>query len=144
MVGSASGQTLAAPFDGSYTVQDLGQVAGVPDSLGGIAFKAGTTDRLLIGGQANDAAGALYEIGLVRDATGHIVGFSGAATRFADAAYNDGGVTYGPGGVLFLARWPQNELGQTKPGSAVTDKVISLTALGENAQAPSETAAPRS
>jgi hypothetical protein len=126
----ASAQTLAAPFDGTYSVHDLGQVPGVPDSLGGLTLKAGTTDRLLIGGQANDAAGALYEVGLVRDASGHIVGFSGAATRFADAAYNDGGVTYGPGGVLFLARWPQNELGQTKPGSAITDKVISLTALG--------------
>ena len=48
----------------------------------------------------------------------------------ADAAYNDGGVTYGPGGVLFLARWPQNELGQNRPGSAITDKVIPLTPLG--------------
>ena len=38
----------------------------------------------------------------MRDASGHIVGFSGTATRFADAANNDGGVTYGPGGVLFL------------------------------------------
>ena len=79
----ASGQTLVAPFDGSYTVQDLGQVPGVPDSLGGLTLKAGTTDRLLIGGQANDAAGALYEIGVVRDGAGHIVGFSGSATRFA-------------------------------------------------------------
>ena len=128
--GSASGQTPVAPFDGSYTVHDLGQVPGVPDSLGGVTFKAGTTDRLLIGGQANAAAGALYEVGVVRDASGHIIGFSGTATRFADAAYNDGGVTYGPGGVLFLARWPQNELGQTKPGSAITDKVIPLTPLG--------------
>ena len=128
--GSASAQTLAAPFDGSYSVQDLGQVPGVPDSLGGLTFKTGTTDRLLIGGQANDAAGALYEIGVVRDGAGHIVGFTGAATRFADAANNDGGVTYGPGGVLFLARWPLNELGQTKPGSTITDKIVPLTPLG--------------
>ena len=126
----AAGQTLNAPFSGSYSVQDLGQVPGVPDRLGGLTLKAGTTDRLLIGGQANDPAGALYEVGLVRDASGHIVGFSGPATRFADAAFNDGGVTYGPGGVLFLARWPENELGQTKPGSAITDKVIDLTPLG--------------
>ena len=48
----------------------------------------------------------------------------------ADAAYNDGGVTYGPGGVLFLARWPNNELGQTKPGSAITDKIIPLGPFG--------------
>ena len=128
--GVASGQTLVAPFDGSYTVHDLGQVPGVPDSLGGLTLKAGTTDRLLIGGGANDAAGALYEVGVVRDGSGHIVGFSGSATRFADAANNDGGVTYGPGGVLFLARWPLNELGQTKPGSAITDKIIALTPLG--------------
>ena len=130
MAAPAAGQTLNAPFDGAYSVQDLGQVPGVPDRLGGLTLKAGTTDRLLIGGEANDAPGALYEVGLVRDGAGHIVGFSGTATRFADAAYNDGGVTYGPGGVLFLARWPQNELGQTKPGSAITDKVISLTPLG--------------
>jgi hypothetical protein len=126
----AAAQTLNAPFAGAYTVQDLGQVPGVPDRLGGLTLKAGTTDRLLIGGQANDASGALYEVGLVRDAAGHIIGFSGPATRFADAAYNDGGVTYGPGGVLFLARWPENELGQTKPGSAITDKIVSLTPLG--------------
>ena len=59
---------------------------------------------------------------MVRDGAGHIAGFSGPATRVADAAYNDGGFTYGPGGVLFLARWPQNELGQIRPGSAVTDR----------------------
>ena len=37
---------------------------------------------------------------------------------------------YGPGGVLFLARWPNNELGQTKPGSVITDKIVNLAALG--------------
>ena len=124
----ASAQRLQAPFAGSYSVHDLGTPAGVADRLGGLTFKAGTTDRLLIGGAANDANGALYEIGVVRDGSGHIVGFSGTATRFADAAYNDGGVTYGPGGVLFLARWPLNELGQIGPSGAT--KVISLTPLG--------------
>jgi hypothetical protein len=129
-VESASAQQLVAPFAGSYTVHDIGTPPGVADRLGGLTFKAGTTDRLLIGGAANGASGALYEIGVVRDGAGHIAGFSGTATRFADAAYNDGGVTYGPGGVLFLARWPQNELGQTKPGSAITDKIVPLTPLG--------------
>jgi hypothetical protein len=126
----ASAQQLIAPFDASYTVHDLGTPPGVPDRLGGLTLKAGTPDRLLIGGEANAATGALYEIGLLRDASGHIVGFSGPAARFADAAYNDGGVTYGPGGVLFLARWPQNELGQTRAGSTATDKVIPLAPFG--------------
>ena len=126
----AFAQQVQAPFNGSYTVTDIGSPAGVPPSLGGLTLKAGTTDRLLIGGSANGVAGALYEIGVVRDGSGHITGFSGAATRFADAAYNDGGVLYGPGGVLFLARWPQNELGQIRAGSVTTDKVIPLTPLG--------------
>ena len=121
------------PFDSAYTVTDLGPPPGVPARLGGLTLKAGTSDRLLIGGQANEAGGALYEIGLVRDAAGHITGFSGSAVRFADAANNDGGVVYGPGGVLFLARWPNNELGQTRPGSTATDKIVPLTPLGVTA-----------
>ena len=130
MAPPAVAQQIQPPFNGSYTVRDIGSPPGVPASLGGLTLKAGATDRLLIGGAANGATGALYEIGLVRDGSGHITGFSGTATRYGDAAYNDGGVTYGPGGVLFLARWPQNELGQMKPGSRITDKIVPLTPLG--------------
>jgi len=127
---AASAQVLAPPFDGTYSLSDIGTPAGVPSQLGGLTLKQGTTDRLLIGGGANGADGALYEIGVIRDGGGHITGFSGTAVRVADAAFNDGGVTYGPGGVLFLARWPSNQLGQTKPGSAITDKIIDLGPLG--------------
>jgi hypothetical protein len=133
----ASGQAaLAPPFDSAYSLTDIGAPPGVPPRLGGLTLKAGTTDRLLIGGEANDETGALYEIGVTRDIAGHITGFSGIATRFADAAFNDGGVTYvpedipGPDDVLFLARWPNNELGQTRTGSSTTDKVIDLGPLG--------------
>ena len=121
---------LGAPFAGSYSIADLGPPPGVPTRLGGLTLKAGTTDRLLIGGEADGATGALYEVGLRRNSSGHITGFTGTAKRFADAAYNDGGVAYGPGNVLFLARWPTNELGQTKPGSSITDKVIDVAPLG--------------
>jgi hypothetical protein len=126
-------QDVQPPFDSAYSVTDLGPPPGVPARLGGLTLKAGTTDRLLIGGLANEPGGALYEIGLVRDADGHITGFSDTAVRFADAANNDGGVVYGPGGVLFLARWENNELGQTRPGSTTTDKIINLAALGVTA-----------
>lgn len=134
---AASGQaSLASPFDTSYALTDIGSPPGVPARLGGLTFKAGATDRLLIGGDANESSGALWEVGVTRDASGHVNGFTGTATRFADAAFNDGGVTYGPGGVLFLARWDTilggngNRLGQTKPGSTITDKVIDLGPLG--------------
>jgi hypothetical protein len=126
----ANAQDLEPPFAASYSLSDLGPPPGVPTRLGGLTLKAGTTDRLLIGGEADGASGALYEIGVVRGAGGHITGFSGTATRYADAAYNDGGVTYGPGNVLFLARWPTNELGQTKPGSRITDKITDVTPFG--------------
>jgi hypothetical protein len=118
---------VAAPYDTDYTAVSLGSVPGVPTSYGGLTFKAGDPHTILIGGAANQAAGALYEIGVARDGENHITGFVGTAERYADAPYNDGGVTYGPGGVLFLARWPVNELGQLEPGSTTTDKVISLT-----------------
>jgi hypothetical protein len=118
--------TLVPPFTSSYSVNVLQTPPGVPTRLGGLTLKAGTTDRLLLGGEANSANGALYEVTVARNPQGHISGFVGTATRYADAAYNDGGIVYGPGNVLFLARWPQNELGQTKPGSRITDKVIPL------------------
>jgi hypothetical protein len=121
---------LEAPFAGSYSLKDLGAPPGVPTRLGGLTLKAATSDRLLIGGEADGANGALYEVRLVRGIDGHIAGFKGTATRYADAAYNDGGVTYGPGNVLFLARWPVNELGQTRPGSRATDKLIDMAPFG--------------
>src|SRR5687768_18005892 len=50
-------------------------------------------NTLIIGGTANEAPGALYSVPLVRDAFGHITGFGGAASFYADAAFNDGGLT---------------------------------------------------
>jgi hypothetical protein len=122
--------TIAAPFDASYTVTNLGSVPALPESYGGLTFLAGDPNTLLIVGKAAEIDADLYSIGVVRDAGNHIIGFSGTATFFAEAAYNDGGVAYGPGNVLFFARWPENEVGQTKPDSAVTDKVVDLAVLG--------------
>jgi hypothetical protein len=140
--------SVASPFDASYSLTNLGSPPGVPERLGGLTMKAGTTDRLLIGGDANESAGALWEIGVTRDASGHINGFTGTAGRFADAAFVDGGVTYGPGGVLFLSRWDTvaggngNRLGQTEPGSTVTDRVIDLAPLGVEHSPGSATVVP--
>jgi hypothetical protein len=123
-------QTLGADFSADYTVTDLGSVADLPSNYGGLTFLDGNT--LLIGGAANGASGSLYTVGVVRDAAQHITGFSGSAARYGTSIgeYNDGGVVFGPGGVLFTSRWPVNQLGQTKPGSTDEDKVIDLAALG--------------
>jgi hypothetical protein len=121
--------TLAAPFATDYTAVDLGSVPGVPTRYGGLTFL--DNDTLLIGGAANGPTGRLYTIDVVRGADLSITGFSGSANVYGSVGtYNDGGVTFGPGGVLFTSQWPVNRLGQTKPGSTVEDKVIDLAALG--------------
>ncbi|MFN0012358.1 MAG: hypothetical protein ACKVS8_12025 [Phycisphaerales bacterium] len=127
--GLAQGQVLAPEFAGSYTINDLGSPMGVPPLLGGLTFLAGDTNTLLIGGLANGPGGGLYRVPVTRDMDGHIVSL-GEATLFAEAPYNDGGINYGPGGVLFASQWPVNMLSQYKPGSTVPDKVIDLAPFG--------------
>lgn len=122
--------TLAAPFDTTYSLIDLGSAPGVPTNYGGLTLLAGDPDTLLLGGAANGGSGAIYSIGVTRDAMGHITGFSGPATFFASAPNIDGGLAYGPGGVLFYTGYSNNILGQIKPGSVAPDKIIDLNPLG--------------
>ena len=122
--------TIDPFYAGSYTLTDLGSIAGVPANYGGLTLLAGDNNSLLIGGNANTASGKLYQVPVTRDGNGHITGFAGPATVYADAAYNDGGVVYGPVGVLFAALWPVNKLGQTLPGSSTTDKIVDLAPFG--------------
>jgi hypothetical protein len=128
---AALGVTVAAPFAGTYTCHDLGPVPGVPpQKYGGLTLTGeDCSTRLLIGGAANFPEGKIYAVTVVRDAAGHIAGFQGTAAVFADAPYNDGGLTFGPAGVLLATRYPRNELQQTRPGSTAADKVTDLTAL---------------
>jgi hypothetical protein len=125
---------LAAPvvapeFAGVYTIQSLGAVPGLPSAYGGLTFI--DDDTLLIGGRANEAEGLLYTIDVTRDGDGHVVGFSGTASAFGTVGeFNDGGVVFGPGGVLFTTRWPTNELGQTRPSDTDEARIIDLGAFG--------------
>jgi hypothetical protein len=125
----AEALALGADFSAGYTVQSLGSVPGLPPLYGGLTFL--DSDTLLVGGNANTAAGRFYTVDVVRGAGGHITGFTGSATAFGNVGeYNDGGIVFGPGGVLFTSRWPVNQLGQTKPGSTDEDKIFDLAALG--------------
>lgn len=126
----ATAAFIAPAYAGSYTLSSLGSAPGVAPLYGGLTLLAGTTDTLLIGGKANTVDGTLYTIGVTRDIDGHIIGFSGVASEFGPGPYNDGGLTYGPGGVLFASQWPVNMLSQYKPGSTSPDKVIDLAPLG--------------
>lgn len=131
LVSQAQAIALGADFVADYSFTDLGSVGGLPPLYGGMVFKAGDTETLLIGGNANTASGLYYEVGVIRDGAGHITGFDAPVAFGGVGEYNDGGIAYHPdSGVLFTARWPVNMLGQTKIGSTDEDKVIDLGPLG--------------
>jgi hypothetical protein len=117
-------------YDPSYDVRDLGTAAGIPTNYGGLTVNPSNTNQLLIGGAANNVAGAIYALGLQRDPQGHIVGVVGPGVMVRQGQYNDGGVVFDASGILVLARYPVNELGFQRAGSTVTDKVVGMAALG--------------
>ena len=129
LAASAMG-AIVTPFADDYTQVNLGSVSGVPTNYGGLTFKAGDPNTLLLGGAANTGSGAIYQVGVTRGGDGHITGFSAPATLFATAPNIDGGLTYGPSGVLFYTGYSNNILGQIKPGSTSPDKVINLSDFG--------------
>lgn len=128
---AAFGQVIDPYYAPSYSISDLGSVSGLPTSYGGLVFKYDDPNTLLIGARANVATGAIYSIGVTRDAiTNSVTGFAGQATFYASAPYIDGGLTYGPNNVLFYTGYPNNTIGQIEAGSSAPDKIISLTGLG--------------
>lgn len=129
----AQAQTIAPTFSTDYSFINLGAPAGVPGPFGGLTLLNSNANSLLLGGSATGGGGAIYSVPISRDGSGHITGFAGAATLFATAPFIDGGLAYGPGGVLFSTTYSNNTLVQYKPGSAAPDKVIDLNPLGVTA-----------
>lgn len=88
---------IVPPFDLHYDCLELPVIPDVPSSHGGVSFHHSDPDLLLIGGSANTAAGELYSIRITRDADCHVTGLADAQAQvYSEAAYNDGGVDYGP------------------------------------------------
>ena len=125
----AKAQTINPDFGGCYALRNLGQVPGVPFNYGGIAFKHDDPDLMLIGGNANGFNAAIYSIRVTRDPDGTINGFDGSAQSFASAPQIDGGLTYGPGNVLFYSTYSNNNVGQIMPGSTSTNKVTNMDSV---------------
>lgn len=112
--------TFGVPFAGSYTCNSLGTPTDVTGRLGGVTFLNPNT--LLVGGNANEAGGYIASIGVTRDAANHIIGFSGASSIFATAPFIDGGLAFGPSGVLFATGYPNNTILQYAPGSTAPSR----------------------
>lgn len=127
----AAAQTVAPPYNTLYTITDLGAMPGLPTPYGGLTFLPPSNPNdppstLLIGGSANNGAGVINQITVTRDANNHVTGFSGTSSLFASAPQIDGGLAYGPGGVLFYTGYPNNTLYQIKPGSTAPDRFDAL------------------
>jgi len=139
---TGSSAFLVPPFTTDYSCVGLGSVSGVPPNYGGLTLKYNNPNILLIGGSANNGNGRIYQIGVVRGTNNHIVSFTGTATPYPDpnstiGVNNDGGVTFGPGNVLFVTRYPNNELEETKPGSSAPDRVVNLYTIPGGGVTPS-------
>jgi hypothetical protein len=124
---------LAPEFAPYYKVYLLGSVPGVPDPLGGTVVKAGDSSTLLVAGGSESAGGAIYSIGVQRDACGHIIGFAGSATKAADTPYVDANLVYGPQQLLVYTGWPEFNLAQLPAGAAMPARNTDLRTLGMSA-----------
>lgn len=135
VVSKAQAAAVAPSFSSFYSLTDLGSVPQLPPAYGGLTFKAGDPNTLLIGGLAGSPDAGIYSVGVTRSSDNHITGF-GAASLFAKSpglggGGIDAGLAYNPiKDVLFYTSYPDNSIGQIKPGSSGPDKQINLNSLG--------------
>ena len=122
-------QNIGPNFVAHFTYVNLGTPL-TPLNWGGVNFKPGNPNVLLMGGYAYNSAGVIWEVPIVRGAGGHITGLAGGDVQFSTAPFIDGGLTFAPGNVLLFTSWPSNNLGQLKPGSTVPDRTDLLTTYG--------------
>ena len=135
VVDKVQAAKIAPSFASSYSLTDLGTVSELPPAYGGMTFKTGDPNTLLIGGLSDFPEAGIYEVKVIRDSANQITGF-GTASLFAKSPGTNGGgidagLTYEPtGNVLFYTTYPDNNIGQIKSGSSSPDKQIDLTSLG--------------
>jgi hypothetical protein len=132
---TVSGAILAPPYSLDYTLVDLGAADNVPTNYSTLVVNPNNTNQLLVGGSANGPSAVIDRVTVTRDINGHITGFVPNSTQQVSTASSgvggiDGGLQYGPGGVLFFTSYSDNHLGEIKPGSTTPDKFINLTAAG--------------
>lgn len=127
----ACAQTVAPEFAANYSLRSLGAPPEVPGALGGMTIQPTNPNTLFIGGSANSSAAAVYTVPVLRGEQGHVIGWGCAATEvYSSAPAIDGGLSFGPGGVLFYSTYPNNTVGQVRPGETEPALVTELAPLG--------------
>ncbi|NNF44733.1 MAG: hypothetical protein HKN62_17135 [Phycisphaerales bacterium] len=128
---AAAGDFAMMPeFAGTYGLDDLGPVPGLPSNYGGVAFDPGDPDTLLIAAGAVSGSAAIYAVPVTRGCFGEITGFAADATFVASSPFIDSGLTVAPGGTLLYTTYDGNTLGQITPGQPAADRLVDLSALG--------------
>jgi hypothetical protein len=138
-VGQAKASTLtpslAPTFSNDYSIVDLGTVPDIPSAFGGLTFMPGDPNTLLVGALAATPDAGIYSVKVKRDSHNNITGFGEVSFLAKAPGTVDGGLDAGltstpNSNVLFYTTYPDNSLGQIKPGSSEPDKQIDLTSLG--------------
>ena len=117
---------ITSDYESAYSYGVVGSPTTVPWDFGGLTFKAGDPNTILLIGHDDTWVTAIYSVGVTRDASGHINGLSGSEAFYADAPFADGGLGYGPGNTLFYTGYPRNLIGEILPGSTSPDKQVNL------------------
>ncbi len=125
LLATATAQSVLPPFSVAYQVVRLGPMPGI-FSYGGTAFLPSNPNVLLISPWPSTEITAVI---VTRDGQGFINGLS-ASTPVATVGGTDGGLAFGPTGVLFHTWFGPNRLGQILPGSTVTNRSDDLGPLG--------------
>ena len=126
------GTALMDPtFAANYTFAELGPVPGVPPPLGGCVILQNDRNHLLIAGASERPEGALYRIALRRNACGHIIGWSGTATKIADTPYIDANLLEMPGGSLLYTGWNVSQFSQLKLDAGTPMWTVDLRSRGQ-------------
>lgn len=125
LTASLAAQSVLPPFDGALQAVQIGALPGV-FSYGGTAFDPNDPNVLLV---APYNSGQIRAVTLTRAANGDIVGASGSSL-YATVGGTDGGLAFGPGGVLFGTWYGAHRLYQLEPGSNSPDREDDLGTIG--------------
>ncbi len=118
-------QTVEPPFGAVWQISSIGIPSGVT-SYGGTAFAPNDPNTLLV---APWPSGSILSVPLVRNAQGYITG-AGVPSAVITVGGTDGGLAFGPGGVLFATWFGPNRMQQIRPASTVVDRTDDLAPLG--------------
>jgi hypothetical protein len=119
---------LSKEFEKLYEVFDLGTIPGVGDArLGGCALKPGDDNKLLFVWDSERPTSAIAEIGIARDACGHITGFVGAPKALVTIPYADANIVVNADGNLMVSQFPSAKVSQVDTKSWTVTDSWSLT-----------------